>query len=496
MSLTNRVCIFFLVALGMILAIYSLIFYSVTRGHIETQFTNGLHGVMHSLVAAIEVEETKVEWQPLEHSIEFEAHDELGAVQWAVMGDDGMIVEQSRFADSDFSSLVRSRADRNRSRTDGSVTTDTLGTWQIMSQHVPAPRPERLDRESDEFDHLTVVVGRSSVLRNALLFRLTLLVTLLPLTAWLIAALSGRWVVRKALRPVAAMAVQAQAISGRDFQARLIHGTSGDELTDLGIAFNRLLDRQQTAFGQQRRFAGDAAHELRTPITVLLGQIEVTLRRPRSESEYQSNLHLLCRETQSLQEIVESLLFLARSEADSSSLPLRSLELKRWIEAQLITWSANPRSADLQLDIQLSVNTTVLATPALLGRVVDNLVFNAMKYGDGGSPVVVQAWTENGQSLIQVTDSGPGISAEDIPQLFDPFFRSNEARRRGIDGTGLGLAIAKRIATTLGGSLECQSELGRGSRFTLRLPDRAKLSPRPEPIQQAVLAKKQFSRTR
>jgi signal transduction histidine kinase len=327
-----------------------------------------------------------------------------------------------------------------------------------------------LDRELDEFDALTVFVGRSTVPRDAILFRLTLLVTLLPLLAWTIAALLGRWIVRQALRPVSDMANQAQAITGTDFQSRLTHGDSGDELTELGSAFNRLLDRQQTAFEQQRRLAGDAAHELRTPITVLLGQIDVTLRRPRTEDEYQSNLELLRTQTQSLQEIVESLLFLSRNDADSASPPLRHLNLTEWINSQVATWSTNPRSADLQLDIRLDETMCVRATPALLGRVVDNLVSNAMKYGEAGMPVIVRATETVGQAVIPVIDSGPGIDAVDLPQLFEPFFRSREARRRGIAGTGLGLAIASRIATTLGGNVECESTPGTGSCFTLRLP--------------------------
>ncbi len=470
MSLTNRVSIFFLAALGIILAIYSLAFYTVTREHIDNQFSSEMRGVLHSLVAAAEVEETEVKWQPLEHTINVGVHDEFGEVQWVVLGDDNLIVERSRSLEMDFNSLAKMHANSGVVPSSKSVITVTLGDWTLMRQQVSAPRPVRLERELDEFDQLTVVVGRSTIPRDAILFRLTLLVTLLPLLAWSIAALLGRWVVRTALRPVATMAGQAQAITGTDFQSRLSHSDAGDELTELGTAFNRLLDRQQTAFEQQRRFTGDAAHELRTPITVLRGQIDVALRRPRSEAEYQANLELLRTEAQSLQEIVESLLFLARSDAESDSLPLRSIEIKQWLENQSSIWSAHSHPADLQLDIRLREDIRVRATPALLGRVVDNLVFNAMKYRDAGTPVVVRALEENGRTLIQVIDSGPGIAAHDLPQLFEPFFRSKEARRRGIAGTGLGLAIASRIAASLGGSLECESTPGQGSCFTLRLP--------------------------
>ena len=279
MKLTHRVSIFFLATLAVILGVYSLVFYSVTRRHIENQFSSELRGVLSSLVAAAEVEETEVKWQPLEHAINFGTHDEFGEVQWVVVGDDGLIVERSRVADDQLMSLVNRNAD-NDYFPEGRAITQTVNGWTLMSQRVAAPNPLRLQHELDEFDQLTILVGRSTVPRDAIYVRLLLLVTVLPLLAWSIAALLGRWLVGKALRPVAVMAQQAQAISGTDFQTRLAHDNTGDELTELGAAFNRLLDRQQVAFDQQRRFAGDAAHELRTPLTILLGQIEVTLRRP------------------------------------------------------------------------------------------------------------------------------------------------------------------------------------------------------------------------
>ena len=469
MSLTTRVSLFFLAALGIILCLYSLAFYSVTRKHIDSQFAGELRGVRNSLVAAVEVEETEVKWQPLEHAVNIGAPDEFGEVQWLVIGDRDLIVERSRSVDDKFLTQIGLDALLLDIRSSENVTLEREG-WVLIGQQLSAPRPEHFQRELDEFDRLTILVARSTRPRDAILFRLTLLVTLLPLLAWTIAAFLGHWMVRRALRPVADMADQAQYISGTDFHSRLSHGDSGDELTELGTAFNRLLDRQQIAFEQQRRFAGDAAHELRTPLTVLIGQIDVILRRPRTESEYRTNLEFLRKQTQALYEIVESLLFLARRDAETETPSLRRMEVKPWLEEQLETWEIDPRYGDLQLKFDLSERIEVRATPALLGRVVNNLINNAIKYSDAGTAVIVTARETDDQMIVQVSDSGPGIEPEEISKLFQPFFRSREARRRGIAGTGLGLAIASRIAETLGGCLQCHSELGRGSCFELYLP--------------------------
>lgn len=471
MNLTTRVSAFFLATLAIILAAYSLVFYSVTRKHIDSQFNDELRSVLGSLVAAVEVEETEVKWQPLEHTIDFGIHQEFGEIQWVVLGDGGSVVEQALPVNREFLAHVESLEVRSGKRAGGKMVEATFDGWAMMRQQLSAPDPERLDRELDEFDQLTILVGRSTAPRNAILFRLFLLVLLLPLLVWSLAALLGRWVVRRALRPVTAMSDQARVISGTDFHSRLTCDDTGDELAELGAAFNRLLDRQQAAFEQQRRFTGDAAHELRTPITVLLGQIEVTLRRPRTVEQYQENLELLRSQTRSLQEIVESLLFLARCDADSSLPALRTFGVKHWIDSQAENWNAPERTSDLQIENLLDDDIQVRATPALLGRVVSNLVFNAFKYSEVGQPVVVRAIEKDNQVLIQVIDSGPGIEESDLPKLFDPFFRSSAARQQGIPGTGLGLAIAARIAEALGGSLDCESTPGEGSCFTLRLPE-------------------------
>lgn len=469
MSLTSRVSLYFLAALAVVLFAYSLTFYLVASSHVEAQFSGELQGVLNALVAAAEVEETEVKWQPLEHFITLNTRDEFGDVHWFVLGDDDLIVEQSRFNAESVSpvdlqkwiAVVDLSSGEFREMRDG---------WVVAGKRLAAPHPDRTAHELDEFDELTVVAARMTGPRNAILIRLALLVTLLPLLAWGIAAILGRFIVRKALRPVADMASQTQAFSGTDFQSRLVYRDAGDELSEMGAAFNRLLERQQTAFEQQRRFTGDAAHELRTPLTALLGQIDVTLRRPRSETEYQSNLESLRGQTRRLQEIVEALLFLARSEEDTIAPTLKPMSLAQWLSEHAKTWTSWARVADLKVHVNIQDPIYVRATSALLDRIVDNLVSNALKYSRAGTPVTIEVVDDETHCILRVSDEGDGISAEDQPHLFTPFFRSSAARKKGIAGNGLGLAIAHRIAETLDGSLGVASEFGRGSRFELRLP--------------------------
>ncbi|TWU45870.1 Signal transduction histidine-protein kinase ArlS [Novipirellula aureliae] len=470
MKLTTRVSAYFLLTLAIALTVYSLVFYSVTRRQVVYQFEHELHGVLNSLVAAAEIEETEVKWQPLEHAVFFGSLDQFGEVNWIVVGDRNLVVEKSRNADRKLTELAMQLAGTNESSGTLMDPVDSTDQRMVLYQRLTAPKPLATERELDEFDELIVVVGRNTAKRDSIMSRLTFLVTVLPLAAWCVAAALGYWMVRQALKPVTSMASQAQSIAGSDFQSRLVVQDSGDELAELGATFNQLLDRQQAAFEQQRRFAGDAAHELRSPITVLLGQIDVTLRRPRSEADYTSTLQLLRTKALSLQEIVEALLFLARSEGDTAIPRLQPIQLGVWFDEYASAWSSLPRAADLRLQNQIDRSIAVRATSTLLARIIDNLVSNAMKYSPPGSPITIDVVSDEGHAIVRVTDTGNGISEADQQHLFESFFRSSEARSKGVAGNGLGLAIARRIADTLGGTLQVTSTPGRGSCFTLRLP--------------------------
>lgn len=472
MTLVNRVSAFFLAALAIVLVVYSGLFYFIVRGRLVQQFDQELHGALYSLVAAIEVEPEEVKWQPLEHAIALGSGAGPEEVRWVVVGDGGQIVEQSRNNSPALVAEAQRITARASQQNQMEGETAAGGGWTILYQRLVAPAPERSARELDEFDELVVVVARSSDDLNADLNRLALLVTLLPLAAWLVAAAAGRWFGARALRPVLEMAGRARSMTGSDFSTRLPVPASRDELSDLGEAFNTLLDRQQRAYEQQRRFAGDAAHELRTPLTVLLGQIDVALRRPRSPEEYAQTLALLRDQSSKLQQIVESLLFLARTEGDATLPGVEPIELDQWLWQYMKRWTDHPRHADMRLELALPSEMTVTASPSLLSHLLDNLISNAAKYSSAGTPLTIAATSRARDAVIEVADQGRGISPEDLKTIFEPFFRSKSARETGVAGAGLGLAIAARIAAAFGGRLECTSELGRGSRFSFYLPTR------------------------
>lgn len=472
MSLVNRVSAFFLAALAIVLLANSVIFYLLARHQLRTQFDEQLHAALHTLVAAVEVEDDDVKWEISDHTIDLGTEDGSEDVRWIVCTENGNRIDQSK-------NLVDNSADDAQflrfAESLGSTGDEPVdvGGWGILQRRLAAPHPKPAsERDVLEHEAIVVIVGRSAVDLNANLRLLAILVTALPFGAWLIAAVAGRWFCAKALRPVKAMAVQTRRMSKDSFSGRLAVPDSNDELSDLAQAFNALLDKLSEAFERQSRFAGDAAHQLRTPISVLLGQIEVALRNPRTAEDYQSTLGKLRGEAQELGQMVASLLFLARSDAEAVPQDLQSMELSHWFDRYLERWHDHTRWQDIRCDIEPGLHA--LVSPHLLSQLMDNLIDNALKYSSPESQVSIVARTDGTHVRVSVTDEGIGIPVEDQESLFQPFYRSQRARQTGETGTGLGLAIAARIAGAMKATLQYEPNLPRGSRFVLELEKAAR----------------------
>jgi signal transduction histidine kinase len=185
--------------------------------------------------------------------------------------------------------------------------------------------------------------------------------------------------------------------------------------------------------------------------------------------EYRRVLRLVHDRADDLRKMVESLLFLARADAHAHVPSPETFDLVGWLETHLTGWADHPRRADVRV-VTPREPVLVRAHPVLAGQLLDNLLDNALKHGFPDTEVTVTIGSRDGGGVCEVSDHGPGIPAADLPRLFDPFFRTDDARLRGVPGVGLGLAIARRLAEAVGGRVTAESEPGRGSRFTLWLP--------------------------
>jgi signal transduction histidine kinase len=274
----------------------------------------------------------------------------------------------------------------------------------------------------------------------------------------------GKWFAGKTLRPVQRVNEQVNNITANDLHLRVHAEDKKDEFNTLAANFNLLLDRLEHAFDVQKMFVANASHELMTPLTTIIGEIEVVLNREREKQEYKGVLESTLTEAGRLQSIVENLLHLSNPASEMSATEIR---VDEWLDNSIDYFRRESMSPILLLPGLIPNPATTLCirgNEALLQIALHNILRNAVKFSDGQT-VEVQLSLQNGQINIAVTDRGKGISANDLPSIFEPFYRGDSSRYRG---NGIGLYIASRIIENHGGHINVVSTPGHGSTFNIR----------------------------
>ncbi|MHB1555997.1 MAG: ATP-binding protein [Isosphaeraceae bacterium] len=523
MTLTARFSAIFLAALGLALGVFSTALYLSARVYLDRRVHERLDAALAILAAAAEVHAGGIEWEPGQRSLRLGQESGADRLRWLVLNDRGKVIDRSANLDEDEAladGMVRAAGPvvgrdrvrvgehererergRHHGRDAGRIADQQGGRWRVarrVLQPENGPDGQAMARkpdepgESEEFAPYLVLVAVAPLGPNeATLATLGGMLVALSAAIWLAAAWLCRWLSRRALAPLAHLVASARGLDAADPGWSLALAGTGDELDDLGRAFNDLLGRLHVAFERQRRFSGDASHQLRTPLTVLIGQLQVALRYERSGDEYRRALASALGRAEQLARIVEALLFLSRAETESAIPGVEPIELERWVAEHLDGRAATDGAAPPVRFEPSGEELGIRAHPALLGQLLDNLLDNAAKYGraaGAGAGIVVATRRDGDSAVLCVSDRGPGIAPEDLPHLFDPFYRSAQARRQGAAGVGLGLAIVRRIATASGGSVAVHSAPGAGATFEVRFPiapagpgegDTAEVDPRP-----------------
>lgn len=469
MSLSNRLTVFFLLSLSVVLAGFSVTLYVLARTHLHGQLNARAAATMDTLIAAAEVEPDGLDWEPELRRLPSRWQGDPPV--WAVYDEHGTRLDGSHDPVHRLSEYatpgVDARDDQFRAEWGGD-------DWRIDRHTIRHPTPEVV---RDPKPGKRKTRHRTLVFVNALpvspiqdnLRALGWTLGGISAGLWIAAAFASRHLCRRALRPLTSMSATANALTVHDLGGRVPCPGTRDELESLAEAFNGLLSRLQDAFERQRGFTGEASHQLRTPLTAMLGQIEVALRRERPADEYRRALESSQRQATQLRQIVESLLFLARADREANLPNMEVIDLGAWVREYLADHSAE-RAGDIRHSEPSSTDIRVKAHPVMLAQVMGNLLDNACKYSAPGTPINVCVGLETGEALLAVEDKGCGIATAEAGRIFEPFFRSSDARRRRVSGIGLGLAVVARIVRVFGGRIEVRSEPNAGSRFTVRLP--------------------------
>jgi signal transduction histidine kinase len=282
------------------------------------------------------------------------------------------------------------------------------------------------------------------------------------------AAISAK-LARISLRPLADAAAAIATVNETNLDRRLDQSSLPPELRPTAGQLNRMLGRLQTAFHQQRRFVADASHELRTPTSAMITIMEVALRRPRTASELEDVLNICLTEARHMRQLVQALLRQVRAEGESSPDEVSDFDASELVTQCTSLAQSLAREKDILLVGSVSGALPVRAEASRLRSVVMNLVSNAIEYTRSGGFVEVSARAEGGLAEIRVKDDGPGIAADDLPNLFQPFYRAS--RNRDSDGhLGLGLFLVESHLKMMGGECRVESAPGHGTTFFVRMP--------------------------
>jgi heavy metal sensor kinase len=353
-------------------------------------------------------------------------------------------------------------------------TVTDLGEFPLRVVTVPVQRGSKVE--------YLVQAGASVEGVEGALQRASVILLVLTPSVFAVAVVGGWFLVGSALKPVDAMTQTALTIEGKRLDVRLVPPRSDNEIGRLAAALNEMIARLDKSFKQIERFTADASHELKTPLTSIRGEAEVALMSDETPEETRRVLQSIIEETERLTAIVTNLLLLSRADADQVRLKHEPIALDEVAMSSFETMERLARRKHITLDIAEMDDAPIEGDALWIQQLITNLLNNAINYTPEGGTVimsVVRAQPESPDiphaltvphARLSVADTGIGIAPEHLPSLFDRFYRVDSGRSRDQGGSGLGLNIARWVAESHGGQIRVESEVGKGTTFTVLLP--------------------------
>ena len=313
---------------------------------------------------------------------------------------------------------------------------------------------------------LVLEVAQSLKLMDTTMSRLRLSMIGGVVLAVLLVAVTGAVTVTRALQPVQRISRIAREIEdSADLSRRVGQTRTADEIGQLATTFDHMIEHLQTVFESQKKFIADASHELRSPLTVIRGNLDLIRKHP-DQANVAESLKAIESETGRMSKIVADLLLLAEVEAggEAKKGPVRLAEAVKEEVSRAKSLAPNRK-----IEIARAEDVSIEGDAQRVRQMLGNLIDNAVKHTPDGTAVSVALYRDGECARLDVSDNGPGIPAEHLPYLFDRFYRVDKARSRSMGSHGLGLAIVKGIVDQHGGTVSVASEAGRGTTFSVRL---------------------------
>jgi len=314
------------------------------------------------------------------------------------------------------------------------------------------------------------IIGYPKALLSAYIQRRQWILIGVSSALFVTATLIGSFLIRRALRPIGDIQKTADHIANGQLAARINEeAQQRNEIRNLSENLNQTFSRLESMFERQKRFTSDASHELRTPIAVILGYCQMALEKGRSPDEIREAVQACRRAGERMKNLTNDLLELSRIESGEISFELSDCSVREIAEEalELVEPLASDKGITLHEEIE---EVSIRANGDRLWQVLVNLFNNAIRHTPNGNSITLRSKTGDGRLNLAVIDEGEGIPAQDLPHIFDRFYRVDHSRNRQKGGSGLGLAISDTIIKAHGGTIDVQSEIGGGTTFTISLP--------------------------
>ncbi|MCP4116969.1 MAG: HAMP domain-containing histidine kinase [Desulfobacteraceae bacterium] len=282
----------------------------------------------------------------------------------------------------------------------------------------------------------------------------------------------GLFLARRAFKPVEDIANTANRIGESDLSHRIDVETK-DELGNLAATLNRMIARLERAFERQKEFTGDASHELRAPLSIIQAEATLALRKERPPGEYRKALEVISSEADHMASLTNQLLELARADSGKEKYMFETLELAEFMKEVCSDMAILCQEKGLVLKLDLPEQSWISGDQKSLRRLMYNILNNAIRYTDHDGTIGVVLQKKHDAVMISVSDTGIGITEDQLTFIYERFYRADKARSRSEGGSGLGLAICKHIVDRHGGRIDVESRLGRGSTFSIQFPIKA-----------------------
>ncbi len=462
-SIRSRLTAWHVTLLGTVLVLFSILLYGFLSNRLHESVDNSLKISATVVRKTALLQYSRTPLPGLEHFFEqFLGYSNLNKF-YRIYDGSGNVGSRSKGVDASKFPLTQEAYARALNGE------ETYETFIVESEHPIRVITMPVIRDQSLVNLVQVGTSLSSVqetLKNLRIFLFTAVPGILILSGFV-----GRLIARRSLKPVTNITQTAKEIAdGADLKQRIPVAEAQDEIGVLAKTFNKMMDRLENSFSQIRQFSSDASHELRTPLTVLKGQSELGLSKLRTPTEYQEVLSSNLEEINFMSRILDDLFILSKSDENQIPMHWSEVDFKAVLEeicknAEIL---ADEKGVKIKIAYLDSVN--LVGDPHMLRQMVWTLLHNGIKYSQPGGEIRVTLQNLKDSAYFTIQDTGIGIPENDLPKIFDRFYRVDKARSRVEGGSGLGLSICKHIVERHNGTIDVESKFGVGTKFKIHLP--------------------------